>query len=255
VSRLAAAAGLAVVCALSGPPAAAGDDVRVLAASSLTEAFQEIGRAYERAHPGARVELSFAGSQVLRAQIEQGAPADVFASADAEQAEALLRQGLIGPPAVFARNSVLVAAPPAGTVRTLPDLARPGVKVVMAGPEVPAGRYAERVLEKLGATGAYGPDFAARVRANVVSRETNVRVVLSKVLLGEADAGFVYATDAASAGDKVRRLDLPACCTVAAAYPIAVVTRPGASPGAAAFVELVTGTAGQAILARHGFQP
>jgi molybdate transport system substrate-binding protein len=236
-------------------PSAAGDVLRVFAASSLTEAFQEIGRAYEGAHPGTRVETSFAGSQVLRTQIEQGAPADVFASADLVHAESLRAQGLLEEPRVFARNSLVVVVPPESAVRTLPDLARPGVKVVLAGPEVPAGRYAEQVLDKLETAPGFGAGFAGRVRANVVSRETNVRVVLSKVALGEADAGLVYATDAAAAGDKVRRIAIPDAQNATAAYPIAVVARSGAAAAARAFVALVTGPEGRRLLARHGFTP
>jgi molybdate transport system substrate-binding protein len=240
---------------LAGSPATAEDTVRVFAASSLKEAFEEIAAVFRKAHPTAGVELSFAGSQVLRAQIEQGAPADVFASADADHADVLLRQELIERPRVFARNSLLVVAPAAGTVQDLRDLARPGVKIVLAGAEVPAGRYADRVLETLGATGAYGAGFTALVRGNVVSREPNVRLVLSKVLLGEADAGIVYVTDAASAGERVRRLEIPEANNVVATYPIALVKRPRSRGAAAAFVDVVTGAAGQAVLARHGFRP
>jgi len=241
-----------LLAALAARPASAGT-VRVLAASSLTEAFGEIASGFEADHPGTKVEVSFAGSQVLRTQIEQGARADVFASADREDAAALARKGLLGPTRVFARNALVVVVPAgAARVASLAGLARPGTLVVVAGPAVPAGRYAACALRRLDGEGAFGPGFGARVRANVVSEETNVRAVLSKVALGEADAGFVYRTDAATAGGKVRVLELPV--SVVAEYPIGVL-RDASDPGAAeAFVERVLGERGQAILRRHGFR-
>jgi molybdate transport system substrate-binding protein len=236
----------------AAPSPAAPGTVRVLAAASLTEAFGEIAAAFEADRPGTRVELSFAGSQMLRTQIEQGASADVFASADHEHADALVRAGLLGPVRVFARNRLVVVTPAEGArVLSLADLARPGTRVVLAGPSVPAGRYAVAALRRLDAEGGLGAGFGARVRANVVSEETSVRATLSKVALGEADAGFVYATDASSAPGKIRVLDLPV--DVVAEYPIGVLA--GArSPAAAAFVDLVLGERGQAILRRHGFR-
>ena len=230
--------------------------LRVFAAASLTDAFREIAAAYEKAHPGERVELNFAGSPTLRTQIEQGAPADVFASADLDHAEALVRAGLLGPHRVFARNRLVVVVPrDGGKVGGLADLAAPGVKVVMAGPAVPAGRYSAQVLARLGEARLFGEGFAARVLANVVSQETSVRVVLSKVALGEADAGFVYATDAMPAADKLKTLEIPERYNVTAQYPIAILVRSVAAGPAKAFVEMVTGAEGQAILRRHGFAP
>ncbi len=242
-------AAVALAGLASGP--ASAETVRVFAASSLTEAFGEIAAVFEAGHPGTRLELSFAGSQVLRTQIEQGAPADVFASADREHADALVRKGLLGPTRVFARNALVVVAPAeAAKVSSLADLALPGTRVVLAGPAVPAGRYAAEALRRLDAQSGLGAGFGARVRANVVSEETNVRATLSKVLLGEADAGFVYATDAASAAARVRVLELPV--DVVAEYPIGVLRR--AALPSAAFVDLVLGERGQAILRRHGFR-
>jgi molybdate transport system substrate-binding protein len=230
--------------------------LRVFAAASLADAFQEIAAGYEKAHPGVRVELNFAGSQVLRTQIEQGAPADVFASADEVQAEAPARAGLLGARRIFARNRLVVAAPsPAGKVGGLADLARPGARIVVAGPSVPAGRYTTEALAKLGAHGGLGAGFAELVQANVVSHEANVRAVLSKVVLGEADAGFVYATDAATAAGQLRVIEIPSCCNVTAAYPIAVLRHAAAPREAQAFVERVSGPEGQAILRKHGFAP
>jgi molybdate transport system substrate-binding protein len=244
-------AAVALAGLASGP--ASAETVRVFAASSLTEAFGEIAAVFEAGNPGTRVELSFAGSQVLRTQIEQGAPADVFASADREHADALAREGILGRTRVFARNALVVVAPAEGArVSSLADLARPGMRVVLAGPAVPAGRYAAEALRRLDAQAGLGAGFGARVRANVVSEETNVRAALSKVVLGEADAGFVYATDAASAAGKVRVLALPV--DVVAEYAIGVLSGTSLPSPAAAFVDLVLGERGQAILRRHGFR-
>jgi molybdate transport system substrate-binding protein len=250
MTRVTAVAMLVPACLAVAP--ASAETVRVLAASSLTEAFGEIAADFEAAHPGTKVELGFAGSQVLRTQVEQGAPADVFASADLEQAEALVRAGLLGPTRVFARNALVVVVPAsAAKVASLAGLGRPGIRVVLAGPAVPAGRYAAEALRRLDQSGSLGDGFATRVRANVVSEETNVRAVLSKVVLGEADAGLVYVTDAAGAGDKVRVLELPV--SVVAEYPIGIL-RGARALAAAAFVDLVLGERGQAILRRHGFR-
>ncbi len=229
--------------------------VRVFAAASLTEAFREIAAAFERRHPGVRVELNFAGTQVLRTQIEQGAPADVLAAADLEHADALQRQGLLGAHHVFARNRLVVVTP-AGSprVRALPDLAAPGVKLVLAGPAVPAGRYAAETLSRMEKSGRYGDGYRARVELNVVSQETNVRAVLAKVAMGEADAGIVYATDAAAAEGKVGVLPIPVELNVDAVYPIGLLSASG-SAGARAFVDEVLGPRGQDVLRRHGFLP
>jgi molybdate transport system substrate-binding protein len=253
MTRARAAAAVVRWALLAGP--ASAQTLRVSAAASLTEAFTEIAREFERARPGVTVELNFAGSQVLRTQIEQGAPVDVFASADRASLEPLERTGLVGRSGVFAHNRLVVIVPAAeARVARLSDLARPGTKVVVASPTVPAGRYTAQLLARLGAAGLYGDDFAARVEANVASRETSVRAVLAKVALGEADAGVVYATDAAASA-KVRVIEVPARDNVTAEYPIAVVTRGKGGETARAFVDRVRGVDGQAILRRHGFAP
>jgi len=246
-------ASIVLALGLLSAGAARADTVRVSAAASLTEAFTEIAKAFEKASPGDRVELNFGGSQVLRTQIEHGAPVDVFASADLVHAEALQRAGLLGPTQVFARNRLVVAVPAGGTVARLLDLARPGTRVVLAAPAVPVGRYTAQMLAKLGASGLYGDDFQSRVQANVVSEEANVRAVLAKIALGEADAGVVYATDVAAARDKVRAIAVPDRDNVLADYPIGLVTRAGATAKARAFVAFVLGTEGQAVLRKRGF--
>ena len=254
MTRLPLAASATVLAAALSAPAACAETVRVFAAASLTEAFGEMKARYEKQHAGDDVELNLAGSQILRTQIEQGAPADVFASADLVHSDALKRAGLLGPNTVFARNRVVVVVPVGSSkVGGLPDLARRGVKILVAGAAVPVGRYTTQVLEKLAGSGLYGDAFESRVRANVVSEETSVRAVLSKVALGEADAGFVYVTDAATAMPKLRSIEIPERYNVVAEYPIAVLTRSGVARRAQAFVELVLGPEGQAILRKYGF--
>jgi molybdate transport system substrate-binding protein len=228
------------------------DTLHVFAAASLTDAFSEIAEAFETEHPGTKIEFNFAGSQVLRTQIEQGAKADVFASADRAHAEALRAKELLEPTHVFTRNRLVIVTPLEGSrVLTLIDLARPGRKIVIAGPTVPAGRYTVQVLRNMAGSGLYGDDYQARVQANVVSQESNVRAVLGKVAMGEADAGFVYRTDAKNG--KVRVLDIPDRQNVIAEYPIGVVAGTQSAELAKQFVAFVDGPEGHAILQKHGF--
>jgi molybdate transport system substrate-binding protein len=250
---------LAAALAAAAPAPARAASLKVFAASSLTEAFEDVRKAYEAAAPGQTVELSFAGSQVLRTQIEHGAPADVFASADRDHTEALARAGLLAPPVVFGHNRLVVIVPATGErdrtrVRSLADLARPGRKIIVAGSVVPVGRYTAQVLRSLASDSDLGRDFAARVRANVVSEETNVRAVAGKVALGQADAGFVYATDAAGTSG-VRTIDIPEPHNVRAEYSVGVVTGARSPAQARAFIDFLLGPAGQAALAQRGFLP
>jgi molybdate transport system substrate-binding protein len=245
---------MAAMGAAATAQASHAETLRVAAAASLAEAFQEIAQVFEKEHPGDTVELNLAGSQILRTQLEQGAPADVFACADLVHADALRASGLLGPYRVFARNRLVVVVPAhEARVKSLKDLVQAGTKVVVAGPTVPVGRYGNQVLAKLAAAGLYGDDFQTRVQANIVSQETNVRAVLSKVTLGEADAGLVYATDAATVIDKVRTIEIPKRSNVVAEYPIGVLVRSTAAEKAQTFVALVLGEAGRAILLEYGF--
>lgn len=250
--RILLATALATACVFSAMAAT----LRVFAASSLTESFQEIGKRFEATHPGVSVEFNFAGSQVLRTQIEQGAPADVFASADSLQMKSLEDSRRVLKPVIFAHNSLVVVAPAARPrVRRVQDLAQPGMRLVLASENVPAGHYAEQVLKSMGDGRQNGPGFEGRVMSNVVSRETNVRSVLSKVLLGEADAGIVYVTDAATAKGRVNVVSIPARYGAAVTYPIAVVSDSKERSLASEFLGLVRGKEGQRILIRHGFLP
>jgi molybdate transport system substrate-binding protein len=255
--RLPLLTGLLALILLLGPASARADVVRVFAAASLQEAFEDIASEYRRRHPTDDVELHFGGSQLLRTQIEQGAPADVFVSADRVQMDALVAGRHVGDStAVCARNRLVVVVPADGArAGRLADLARPGLRLVVAHPNVPVGRYTTRLLEMMGRSGLFGADFPARVTANIVSQETNVRAVLAKVSLGEADAGFVYSTDAAGAVRKVAALDIPDGMNVVAEYPIAVVAGTRSPAAAARFVQFVLDEPGQALLAKRGFLP
>lgn len=234
---------------------ASAETVRVFAASSLTEAFQEIAVVFREQHPGDEIEFNFAGSQVLRVQIEHGATADVFASADRIHMDALREKGLVAPDVVFAKNRLVVVAPRIDPiVRRLVDVAQPGVRVVIADANVPVGLYTTQALVKMNRSSLYGHDYQSRVMANVVSQETNVRAVLAKVSLDEVDAGFVYATDAKTASEKTTVIDIPDRVNVIAEYPIAVLAGTGIEERAAQFVALTLGAQGQAILAKRGFQ-
>jgi molybdate transport system substrate-binding protein len=228
----------------------------VFAAASLTDAFKEIGTAFEVANPGTSIRFNFAGSQTLRTQIEEGAPADVFASANTDQMDVLVADGMIAPdaPRIFLENQLVVILPPhnPAKVHSLSDLGRAGVKLDLAAPDVPVGSYARRALERMNE--AFGGGFEARVLANVVSEEDNVKQVVTKVQLGEADAGFVYTSDARAA-PHVGRIAIPADLNVTAQYPIARLGHAANLGLAEAFADYVLSAEGQAILAKWGFQP
>lgn len=188
--------------AASPPPSPAASregELTVFAASSLTDALGETGEAFERQNSGTRIVNSFGGSSQLRLQIEQGARADIFVSADLRQIDLANAKGLLeGDAVLIARNRLVLVAPRGSPVRSLSDLATSGIKLVLATEEAPAGHYADALIAALSNRPGQ-EEYQAKVRANIVSREPNVRLVLAKVRLGEADAGFVYATDAQQA--------------------------------------------------------
>ncbi|MFZ6027432.1 MAG: molybdate ABC transporter substrate-binding protein [Chloroflexota bacterium] len=235
-------------------------DLNVFAAASLTEAFTEIGRAFEAERPEVKVIFNFAGSQQLVQQMAEGAPADVFASANQKQMDAAIQTGRIDGDAaqVFARNQLLLVYPadnPAGLGR-LEDLAKPGVKLVLADENVPVGQYARDFLDKTAQDAAFGSDYAARVLGNVVSYENNVKSVLGKVVLGEADAGIVYTSDVIGEdATKVGRIEIPDALNVPAVYPLAALNDSQQVEAAQAFVAMVLSETGQAILAAYGLIP
>lgn len=237
--------------------------IQVFAAASLADAFKAIGADFAATHGGVEVVFNFGGSNQLATQIDQGAPADVFASANAAQMQAVIAGGRIasGSAQTFVRNQLVVVAPAGkqGGPTTLADLARPGLKIVFAAAAVPAGQYAQDFLAKAAADESLGPAYKAAVLANVVSYEENVRAVLAKVALGEADAGIVYLSDAAAlnaaGGAGVRQIEIPAALNTIAEYPIAILPAGPNAASAQAFVAFVLGPEGQQVLARYGFLP
>jgi molybdate transport system substrate-binding protein len=228
----------------------------VFAAASLTDAFTEIGAAFDAANPGVTTTFNFAGSQALQTQIEEGAPADVFASASGKEMDTLVAGGLVAQDAVqiFLTNKLVVILPadnPAG-ITTLEDLAKPGIKLVLAAEEVPLGKYARQALDLMDAS--FGAGFKDKVLANVVSNEDNVKQVVAKVQLGEADAGIVYISDVIAAPD-LKSIEIPADLNVIAKYPIALLVKSASADLAAKFIEYVLLTEGQDILSKWGFAP
>jgi len=237
---------------------AAPATLTVFAAASLTGSFGDIGKAFEAAHPGVTVKFSFAGSQALRTQIEQGAPADVFASADHKNMDPLVTENLVasGADQDFATNLLQVILPPnnPANIQTLQDLARPGIKLIFEDSSVPAGNYTRQILTNMSKDPAYGTDFSTKVLANVVSNETDVKEVVAKVDQGEGDAGIVYVTDASAQSD-LKTISIPASYNVIARYPVAALEKAPNPDLAKAFVAYVLSADGQAIMKKWGFSP
>jgi molybdate transport system substrate-binding protein len=238
--RRAALVVLVALAAVAGAQAASRAQLTVYGAASLTDALPKID-------PGQR--YSFGGSNALAAQIEQGAPADVFASADTKLPNQLHARGLCSQPVVFTRNALVIVVPRANSagVHSVYDLAKHGVKLVIADPGVPVGAYTLKVLKKM--------NLSAAVLKNVVSRETDVREVLAKVALGEADAGFVYSTDAKTVPGRVAVLKIPARAQPDVAYGACVVAASRHQAAAHAFVSRLLGKAAQTKLLAYGFLP
>ena len=224
------------------------------AAASLKGALDELRPAWERLHPGSSLTISTDSSAALETQIEQGAPADVFLSADTSNPKKLIDKRLADGDAVsFAGNVLTIVVPasnPAG-ITAPADLAKPGVKIIAAGDDVPITTYADEAVAKIAKSAA---GFDAAYAANVVSREDNVKGVIAKIELGEGDAGIVYATDA-RASTKVTTVALPAEVNVTATYAGVVVTASPHRAAAHALLEWVAGSEGQAILSTFGFVP
>jgi molybdate transport system substrate-binding protein len=238
-------------------PTAEAVELTVFGAASLTGALEEAKATYEAANPGTTVTVSTDSSAALATQIEQGAPADVFLSADTINPKKLVDGGLADGEAVaFAGNELTVIVPtdnPAG-IDTPADLATPGVKIIAAGDEVPITRYATQLVDNLAREPGYPAGFAAAYAANVASKEDNVKAVVAKVELGEGDAGIVYATDAADS-DKVATVDVPPTANVPATFAGVVVKASPHVDAAHAFLTWFAGPDGQAILSTLGFLP
>jgi len=230
--------------------------LNVFAAASLTGSFTEIGTAYQQQHSNVTVKFNFNGSQILEQQIANGAPADVFASADQTNMQKASNAGLVNTSQVFVKNRLVVIIPTSnpGNINSLKDLAKKGIKIDIEATAVPAGKYSRQALANLSQSPDYGSSYANEVLANVVSEEQNVKAVVQKVQLGEADAGFVYVTDVTpSVADKVKIIDIPDPYNVIAQYPIAVVKSSPHPSDAQSFVDFVLSPNGQAILKKYNF--
>lgn len=230
----------------------------VLAAASLADAFREIGMAFEAANPGVKVDFSFGGSNQLRTQLENGAPGDVFASADRKQMDSAVASKVVDDTGIrtFAHNRLVVIVPKenrAGIAR-LADLARPGLKIVIADKAVPAGNYTRLMLERAGASAEFGASFVTGFEANVASREENVAAVVAKIALNQADAGLAYASDAAGGnGPNLTLITLPAALEQRADYVAAVTARASDRGLASRFVDFLISQDATATLVGRGF--
>jgi molybdate transport system substrate-binding protein len=245
------------ICGLAQAAGAAEPvKLRVFAAASLGGAFTDLARMFERAHKGVKVQLNLAGSHQLVAQLRQGAVADVFASADERWMAKADSAGLLADSAVtIAHNQLVVIAPMAGPqrVRAIRDLARRGVKVMIGADAVPVGRYARLVLANLERDSTFGRDYAASVLENVVSQEENVKSIVAKVQLGEADAGIVYLSDVTGASSRqVRLLRIPAGANLTVSYPAATLRGALRPDDARAFLAMVRSAEGQKVIERWG---
>jgi molybdate transport system substrate-binding protein len=230
--------------------------LNIFAASSLTESFNAIATQYKTAHPNVTLKYNFNGSQLLVQQIVNGAPADVFASADTTNMKKATDAGLVTDPKTFVENKLAVIVPASNpaNITSLKDLSKKGVKLVVAAPAVPVGKYALQVLDKMGKSPQYGPAYESAVKANFVSQEENVKAVVQKVQLGEADAGIVYLTDVTTAvRSKVKFIDIPDNLNVIAQYPIGVVKNSAHATEAQDFVQYVLSPSGQAVLEQYHF--
>jgi molybdate transport system substrate-binding protein len=241
----------------SVPASAANVELTVFGAASLKGALDKAKAAYETAYPGTTVTVSTDSSSALETQIEQGAPADVFLSADTTNPKKLVDKALADGEAVnFAGNKLTIIVPtanPAG-ISTPADLAKSGIKVIAAGDEVPITKYATQLIGNLAKEAGYPADFAATYAANIASKEDNVKAVVAKIELGEGDAGIVYVTDA-KASTKVTPIDVPDTANVPATYSGVIVKASEKPVAAKAFLHWFAGPDGQAILSGFGFLP
>ncbi len=256
--RLRSFACLGLTALLLAPALAAQQTLTVFAAASLTESFTTLARRFEAAHPGVTVRLNLGGSQAIVTQLGQGATADLLATADARWMTRAGEQGLLAAePVLFARNAVVVVLPRTnpGRVERLEDLARPGLKLILAGGQVPVGAYSREALRRLAEAPGFPSSYERRALQNLVSEEENVKAVVAKVQLGEADAGIVYRTDVTDAvRPQLRLLEIPEAYNPIAEYPVALV-RGGQRELAQSFIALLRSSEGQQVLGERGFLP
>jgi molybdate transport system substrate-binding protein len=230
----------------------------VFAAASLTKAFNAIATQYHTLYPNVTIRADYDSSSALEQQLANGAPADIFASADTTNMQKAKQAGLVDASQVFARNRLVVILPIAnpGHIATLKDLANPGVKVDLAAASVPVGKYARQVLDKMGKSPDYGPAYEDAVLKNVVSQEENDQAIVQKVQLGEVDAGMVYVSDVNSAtAAQFKSLAIPDNLNVIAEYPIAAVKASTHISAAQSFIQFVLSSQGQAVLKQFNFIP
>ncbi len=228
----------------SSSTASLSGNITVFAAASLTESFTELGKQFETANPGTKVTFSFAASSALAEQINSGAPADVFASASQKNMDQVTAAGNASDDKVFAKNVMEIATPPSnpGKVASVNDLAKSSVKTALCQPQVPCGSVAQQVFTN------------AKITVKPVTLEPDVKSVLSKVQLGEVDAGMVYVTDVKAAGDKVKGVEIAADVNASTNYPIAALTKSANAAVAKAFVDFVLSSTGTSVLTAAGFQ-
>lgn len=253
---LAACGGATSTASSSSTPTPAPITLNVFAAASLTESFNEIATVYHQQNPNVTIKPNYNGSQILEQQIANGAPADIFASADLVNMQKASAAGLVNSSQVFVKNRLVVIIPAGnpGNITSLKDLAKKGIKIDLEAATVPAGKYSRQALANLSKSPLYGSGYASAVMGNVVSEEDNVKAVVQKVQLGEADAGFVYRTDVTTAvSGKVTVIDIPDPFNVIAQYPIAVVKSSAHATDAQAFLDFVLSPAGQNILKKFNF--
>ncbi len=251
LSTLVGYLGLIAGCHSSGEQAAQ-KKLTVFAASSLSEAFRDLERSFEAQHPNTDVQLTLAGSQVLRLQLEQGATADVFASANETHLQALEKSGVVREGQTFAKNQLELIVPRSNPadLHTFSDLPK-ARRLVVGTDNVPVGTYARRLFER--AAKRFGRSFSEKLRGHIVSEESNVRLVRAKVELGEADAAIVYHTDATSS-NKIHAVGIPPELNVAVSYPISLVSDSHNPSMARRFIEFVLSESGQELLQDHGFK-
>jgi molybdate transport system substrate-binding protein len=260
IKRLVLLASIVVlVFASSAVSADEPEELVVFTAASLTGAFGEIGEVYED-ETGIKIVSNFDGSQALRTQIEHGAYADVFASANNKLMNALKDLGLMNNSSVsiFTRNKLSLIIPkdnPAG-ISNLRDIAKPGVKIVIGTKDVPVGDYALQIIDKLGDDPAWGPEYKEKVLANIISQETNVNYVVTKIALGEADVGFAYVSDVTlELSSRVSQIEIPDEYNIIAEYPMGITTESRYAAEALNFINFVKSDEGRAVLEKYGFSP
>jgi len=248
-----------LVLATSASYAQESKEITAFTAASLTGAFTEIGQMYKN-ETNISVVFNFDGSQVLRTQIENGAYADIFVSANAKQMNLMKNEGFMNNSSitVFTRTKPVIIVPkdnPA-KIQSISDLAKPGLKIVIGTKDVPIGDYTLQILAKLANDSAFGPGFTKKVMANVVSNETNVNYITSKVALGEADAGFAYKSDVTKdLASKITKIEIPDKYNVIAEYPMGILKQSKYPAQAQEFINLVKSDKGMAVLEKYGFEP